>query len=65
MIENFGLNDDSKVYDAPVNTIIRKDTTGNKRVQSWNPRSAVRMLNFLASNSCPDVAHAVYQCARF
>jgi hypothetical protein len=33
--------------------------------EAWNYRSAVGMLMYLASNSFPEIAFAVHQCARF
>ena len=41
------------------------DMNGALAQELWNYRSVVGMLLYLASNSCPDIAFAVHQCARF
>ena len=45
--------------------ILHKDTDGPDRKQSWNYRSVIGMLNYLAASTRPDVLFAVHQCARF
>ena len=45
--------------------LLYKDLSGEERKQKWNYRSAVGMLNYLASSTRPDIAMAVHQCARF
>ena len=52
--------------DTPaVKPLLHKDLSGEKRKQDWNYRSAVGMLNYLASSTRPDLVMAVHQCARF
>ena len=63
--ETLGLNDDSKIHDAPANGTLHKDADGKNRVQSWNYRSTVSMLNYVASTSRPDIVYAVNQCDMF
>lgn len=38
---------------------------GPERKQSWNYRSVIGMLNYLAASTRPDILYAVHQCARF
>ena len=41
------------------------DVNGPPAQELWNYRSVVGMFLYLASNSRPDIAFAVHQCARF
>lgn len=55
-----------KSKETPVGKpLLHKDLSGEKRKQSWNYRSAVGMLNYLANSTRPELAMAVHQCARF
>ena len=44
---------------------ISKDNEGDPFTDTWEYATVVGMLMFLASNSRPDIAYAVHQCARF
>ena len=44
---------------------LGSDSNGPPAQEHWDYRSVVGMLMYLASNSCPDIAFAVHQCARF
>ncbi len=44
--------------------ILHKDEDGPDRKQSWNYRSLIGMLNYLAASTRPDILCAVHQCAR-
>ena len=43
---------------------LGKDEYGDPPMMRWNYASVVGMLMYLASNSRPDIAFAVHQCAR-
>ena len=45
--------------------ILHKDTDGPERKQTWNYRSIIRMLNYLAASTRSDILFAVHQCTRF
>jgi hypothetical protein len=55
----------TKKTPAQCKTILHKDENGPFRKQSWNYRSVIGMLNFLAASTRPDILFAVHQCARF
>ena len=44
---------------------LLKDENGPPRRENWNYASIIGMLLYLSSNSRPDIAFAVNQCARF
>ena len=44
---------------------LGKDENGPPRREKWSYPSAIGMLLYLSSNSRPDIAYAVSQCARF
>ncbi len=64
IISACGLQDQSAEHNTPANVILTSDLTGPAREHSWNYRSIIGMLNYLASSTCPDIAFAVHQCAR-
>ncbi len=46
-------------------TCLGKDENGPSRKEHWSYPSVIGMMLYLASNSRPDIAFAVNQCARF
>jgi hypothetical protein len=48
-----------------VDSILYADSTGHDRVKTWNYRSVIGKLNYLANNTRPNISMAVHQCARF
>ena len=46
-------------------TTLGKDEDGDPFDESWDFASVVGMLMYLATNSRPDIAYSVNQCARF
>jgi hypothetical protein len=47
------------------NGAMGSDVYGEDFSETWNYRSGVGMMMYLASNSRPEIAFAVHQCARF
>ena len=67
ILNALNLNDDdvhTRLEPAAQNP-LGKDESGPPRKESWSYPSVVGMMLYLASNSRPDIAHAVHQCARF
>jgi hypothetical protein len=60
-----GLQDQSAEHHTPATMILTADSDGLPREHSWNYRSLLGMLNYLASSTRLDIAFAVHQCARF
>lgn len=59
-------NDDSALRNEPAAAAtLGKDESGQPRREFWSYPSVIGMLLYLASNSRPDIAFAVHQCARF
>ena len=64
IIAALGL-EDSMPKETPANKEpLGKDENGAPRLERWNYRSVVGMMMYLATNSRPDIAFAVNQCAR-
>jgi hypothetical protein len=60
-----GLEDESNQHKTPSTDILHDDSNGAVREHTWNYRSMIGMLTFLSTSTCPDIAFAVHQCARF
>ncbi len=65
IISDVGLTSDSNTKTTPSNSILYPDMNGTPRQETWNYRSVIGKLNFLAQNTRPDISFAVHQCACF
>ncbi len=65
IISDVGLTSDSNTKTTPSDSILYPDRDGAPRQETWNYRSIIGKLNFLAQNTRPDISFAVHQCARF
>jgi hypothetical protein len=65
VIRDVGITSISKGKDTPVDCILHADVDGPSRVETWNFRSVIGKLNYLANNTRPDISMAVHQCARY
>ena len=68
ILNDLGLNHPQTKYcknTVPATGILHADLDLPEFTESWNYRSLIGKLNFLALNSRPDIAFAVHQCARF
>ena len=54
-----------KYTPATAKVLLHKDSNGQARKGTWNYRSMIGMMNFLANSTRPDIQFAVHQCARF
>jgi hypothetical protein len=60
-----GIQQLSNGKDTPTDSILYADTYGPDRVDTWNYRSFIGKLNYLANNTRPDSSMAMHQCARY
>lgn len=63
VLQDLHLLDDSKPKDTPSVGILYPDREGIPRQDSWNYRSVIGKLNYIAQNTRPDISFAVHQCA--
>ena len=64
ILRDLQINDHNTKY-TPADQILHRDTGGPPRRETWNYRSVIGKLNFLAQNTRPDISMAVHNCARF
>jgi hypothetical protein len=60
-----GLDDAVEKSTPALPKPLEKDENGQQCSESWSYSSVVGMMMYLSSNSHPDIAFAVHQCARF
>jgi hypothetical protein len=68
IIEDLGLNSlasKHEKHDTPAVETLQHDLDKPPYNETWNYRSIIGKLNFLAENTCPDIAFAVHQCVHF
>ncbi len=65
IIRDVGITQFSKGKETPVDGILYPDPDGPPRAETWNYRSVIGKLNYLANNTRPDISMAVHQCAPF
>ena len=67
IIADLGFKENTKGKDtpAPSTASINRDLHGKDHDESWEYRSVIGKLNFLEKSTCPDIAFAVHQCARY
>ena len=59
------MTDCNSVGTPAVTTALGSDKDGNPFSEDWEYATVLGMLMYLASNSRPEIAYAVHQCARF
>ena len=61
-----GMNDARSAKSPAISgAVLTKDEYGESRLEHWNYRSVIGMLNYLVNCSHPELSFAVHQCARF
>ncbi len=65
IINDVGITKFAKGKDTPVDSILHSDPNGASRTETWNYRSIIGKLNYIANNTGPDISMAVHQCAKY
>jgi hypothetical protein len=65
IFKDLNIDSSSNTKNTPSDSILHSDLSGAPRQETWNYRSIIGKLNYLAQNSRPDISYAVHQCARF
>ena len=65
ILEDVGLTTKSNVKHVPANAVLQPNPNAPRFEATWNYRSVIGKLNFLAQNTRPDISMAVHQCARY
>ncbi len=64
VLANLNFLQDSKPKDTPSVGTLYPDRDGIPHQDTWNYRSVIGKLNYIAQNTRPDISFAVHQCAR-
>ena len=65
ILEVMDLGDCNPKYTPAESKLLRKDIDGDPPSETWSYASVVGMVMYLSTNSRPDIAYAVHQCAKF
>ena len=65
ILTTLGLQESRSNTTPAESKTLGKDENGEECIENWSYASVVGMMMYLASNSRPDIAFAVHQCARF
>jgi hypothetical protein len=65
VLADLNLLQDSKPKDTPSVGILYPDRDGIQGQDTWNYRSVIAKLNYIAQNTRLDIIFAVHQCARY
>jgi len=64
IIKDLNLTDCHPKF-TPAISVLHPDHDGHARTESWNYRSVIGKLNYLAQMTGPDILMAVHNCARY
>ena len=65
VLKESGMEDSNTVSTPASTTPLHCDKEGPEFSESWEYATVIGMLMYLSTNSRPDIAFAVHQCARF
>jgi hypothetical protein len=65
IIADIGFDNSSNYKYTPADSVLHADPSQTPRTDTWNYRSVIGKLNFLAQITRPDISFTVHQCARF
>jgi hypothetical protein len=65
VLKEIGITERSNGKYTPVVSILYAEVDGLDRTDTWNYRTIIGKLNYLANNTRPDISMAKHQCAYF
>ena len=67
ILNNLNIQPNTKMKPTPARAghVLRKDELAESHKADWQYRSTIGKMGYLEKSTCPEIANAVHQCARY